>query len=42
MQTETTLASDLTTLLELNRDYVRSVQTWDVERFKEILAVTRR
>jgi ketosteroid isomerase-like protein len=38
MQTETTLASDLTTLLELNRDYVRSVQTSDVERFKEILA----
>jgi ketosteroid isomerase-like protein len=29
---------DLTTLLELNRDYVRSVQHSDVRRFKEILA----
>ena len=29
---------DLATLLELNRDYVRSVQTSDVRRFKEILA----
>jgi len=29
---------DLTTLLELNRDYIRSVQTSDVKRFKEILA----
>jgi hypothetical protein len=30
--------SDLPTLLELNRDYIRSVQTGDVQRFKEILA----
>jgi ketosteroid isomerase-like protein len=30
--------SDLTALLELNRDYIRSVQTSDVQRFKEILA----
>lgn len=29
---------DLTCLLELNRDYIRSVQTSDVKRFKEILA----
>jgi ketosteroid isomerase-like protein len=29
---------DLTILLELNRDYIRSVQTSDVKRFKEILA----
>ena len=36
MQTET--ASDLTTLLDLNRDYVRSVQTSNVQRFREILA----
>ena len=28
----------LTALLELNRDYIRSVQTSDVKRFKEILA----
>lgn len=30
--------SDLTTLIELNRDYIRSVQTSDVQRFREILA----
>jgi ketosteroid isomerase-like protein len=30
--------SDLTTLIELNRDYIRSVQTSDVRRFREILA----
>lgn len=36
MPTATT--SDLTTLLELNRDYIRSVQTSAVERFREILA----
>jgi ketosteroid isomerase-like protein len=29
---------DLETLLELNRDYIRSVQTSDVRRFDEILA----
>ena len=36
MQTE--MASDLTTLIDLNRDYVRSVQTSNVQRFREILA----
>ena len=30
--------SDLGTLADLNRDYVRSVQTSDVQRFSEILA----
>ena len=34
----TTIKSDLDTLLELNRDYIRSVQTSDVRRFDEILA----
>jgi ketosteroid isomerase-like protein len=29
---------DLDTLLELNRDYIRSVQSSDVGRFEEILA----
>ena len=38
MQTEAVTASDLTTLVELNRDYIRSVQTSDVRRFEEILA----
>jgi ketosteroid isomerase-like protein len=38
MPTETASTSDLTTLLELNRDYIRSVQTSDVHRFREILA----
>jgi ketosteroid isomerase-like protein len=38
MQTATDVKSDLNTLLKLNRDYIRSVQTSDVERFKEILA----
>ena len=37
-QTHTIPASDLTTLLELNQDYIRSVQTSDVRRFREILA----
>ena len=32
------IANDLTTLLELNLAYVRSVQTSDVRRFREILA----
>jgi ketosteroid isomerase-like protein len=32
------VADDLTTLLELNLAYVRSVQTSDVQRFREILA----
>ena len=37
---ETTLASrtDLETLLDLNRDYIRSVHHSDVQRFDEILA----
>jgi ketosteroid isomerase-like protein len=30
--------SDLDTLLDLNRDYIRSVQTSDVHRFEKILA----
>jgi ketosteroid isomerase-like protein len=34
----TTIASDLDILLDLNRDYIRSVQTSDVRRFDEILA----
>jgi ketosteroid isomerase-like protein len=38
MQTATTSKSDLDTLLDLNRDYIRSVQTSDVKRFDEILA----
>jgi len=32
------MPSDLDVLLELNRDYIRSVQTSDVRRFEEILA----
>jgi len=32
------MTSDLNALLELNRDYIRSVQTSDVTRFSEILA----
>jgi ketosteroid isomerase-like protein len=38
MQTKTASTSDLDTLLALNRDYIRSVQTSDVQRFEEILA----
>lgn len=40
METHVTVASrpDLETLLDLNRDYIRSVQTSDVRRFGEILA----
>jgi ketosteroid isomerase-like protein len=38
MQTKTASTSDLDTLLALNREYIRSVQTADVQRFKEILA----
>jgi len=34
----TTVTSDLVTLLALNQDYIRSVQTSDVRRFDEILA----
>jgi len=32
------VTTDLATLLELNQDYIRSVQTSDVRRFDEILA----
>jgi len=32
------VSSDLTALLDLNQDYIRSVQTSDVQRFSEILA----
>lgn len=38
MGTETAAKSDLETLRDLNRDYIRSVQTSDVRRFDEILA----
>ena len=38
MQNASAPASDLDTLVELNREYIRSVQTSDVERFKQILA----
>jgi len=39
MPTATTASkSDLDTLRDLNRDYIRSVQTSDVRRFEEILA----
>jgi ketosteroid isomerase-like protein len=37
-RTETLSPSDLTTLLELNQEYIRSVQNGDVQRFREILA----
>jgi ketosteroid isomerase-like protein len=35
---EDAMTSDLTTLLELNQEYIRSVQTSDVRRFEEILS----
>src|SRR5713101_4779850 len=38
MQSKPALKSDLDCLLDLNRDYIRSVQTSDVSRFQEILA----
>jgi ketosteroid isomerase-like protein len=38
MQTAIASTPDLETLLDLNRDYIRSVQTSDVRRFDEILA----
>ena len=38
MQTQPAFAPDLATLLELNRDYIQSVQMSDVPRFREILA----
>ena len=40
--TENAVTFDLATLHELNSDYIRSVQTADVERFREILADPRR
>jgi ketosteroid isomerase-like protein len=38
MKTATAATSDLDMLLDLNRDYIRSVQGSDVARFDEILA----
>ena len=38
MRTDTAGKSDLDTLGDLNREYIRSVQTSDVRRFDEILA----
>jgi ketosteroid isomerase-like protein len=38
MTTETVASSDVASLQQLNRDYIRSVQTSDVQRFDEILA----
>jgi ketosteroid isomerase-like protein len=38
MRTDTAVKSDLDALLDLNRDYIRSVQRSDVGRFNEILA----
>jgi ketosteroid isomerase-like protein len=35
---EDSMSSDLSKLLELNQDYIRSVQTSDVRRFEEILS----
>ena len=37
MSSKTASQSDLDTLLDLNRDYIRSVQMSDVHRFDEIL-----
>jgi ketosteroid isomerase-like protein len=37
VQAKPALKSDLDCLLDLNHDYIRSVQTCDVRRFKEIL-----
>src|SRR5437773_12402707 len=37
-RTDTLAPSDLTTLLELNQEYIRSVQNGDIQRFREILA----
>ena len=38
MSSTTASKSDLRVLLDLNRDYIRSVQDGDVQRFDEILA----
>ncbi|MEE8129889.1 MAG: nuclear transport factor 2 family protein [Vicinamibacterales bacterium] len=37
-EAETMTSSDLDVLLDLNREYIRSVQESDVERFREMLA----
>jgi hypothetical protein len=34
----TTVSNDIDTLMQLNRDYIQSVQHGDVRRFDEILA----
>ncbi len=38
MSVDTAVATDLDTLRDLNRDYIRSVQMSDVRRFDEMLA----
>jgi len=38
MSTNAVLSSDLEILVQLNQDYIHSVQTSDVRRFEEILA----
>lgn len=38
MPIETSAATDLAALVDLNRDYIRAVQNSDVQRFTEILA----
>lgn len=38
MRAQPATASDIDTLTELNRDYIRSVQNSDVQRFDQILA----
>lgn len=38
METKLASRTDLETLLDLNRDYIRSVQESDVQRFDQILA----
>ena len=38
MPAETVASADVDSLRQLNRDYIRSVQTSDVRRFDEILA----
>ncbi len=38
MHADAATATDLETLLQLNRDYITAVQTSDVRRFDEILA----
>jgi hypothetical protein len=42
MHTDTAVKADLETLRDLNRDYVRSVQTSDVRWFDEIRVALRR